>query len=150
MYYGEIKKTDIANGEGVRVSLFVSGCTHHCPGCFNTATEDEILLALEPDYISGLTILGGEPFEPENQQVLAPFLQRVKQKFPQKRIWCYTGSILEKDILSVAGRCNTTFTEKMLSCIDVLVDGPFVEAEKDLNLPFRGSRNQRILQAPFK
>ena len=163
MYYGEIKKTDIANGDGVRVSLFVSGCRNCCAGCFNqetwdfcygqeftAATEEEILLALEPDYISGLTVLGGEPFEPENQQVLTLFLQRVKEKFPKKTIWCYTGSILEKDILSVAGRCNTIFTKKMLSCIDVLVDGPFVEAEKDLNLQFRGSRNQRILQAPFK
>ena len=163
MYYGEIKKTDIANGEGVRVSLFVSGCRNCCPGCFNqetwdfcygqeftATTEEEILLALEPAFISGLTVLGGEPFEPENQQILAPFLQRVKQKFPQKTIWCYTGGILERDILSATGRCNTPFTEQMLSCIDVLVDGPFVESEKDITLQFRGSRNQRILNAPFK
>ena len=163
MYYSEIKKTDIANGEGVRVSLFVSGCRNCCTGCFNQetwdfcygqeftpATEDELLYALEPDFINGLTILGGEPFEPENQQVLAPFLQRVKQKFPQKTIWCYTGGILERDILSATGRCNTPFTEQMLSCIDVLVDGPFVESEKDITLQFRGSRNQRILNAPFK
>ena len=163
MNYAAIKNLDIANGPGLRVSLFVSGCTHRCPGCFNEIAWDfnygesftdetisYILSLLEPAHIEGLTLLGGEPFEPENQQVLTPFLQRVKQKFPQKTIWCYTGGILERDILSATGRCNTPFTEQMLSCIDVLVDGPFVESEKDITLQFRGSRNQRILNAPFK
>ena len=163
MNYSVIKKTDIADGEGVRVTLFVSGCRNMCKGCFQPCTwnfeygqpftdktVEEILEALSFDYIQGLTLLGGEPFEPENQQVLAPFLQRVKQKFPQKTIWCYTGGVLERDILSATGRCNTPFTEQMLSCIDVLVDGPFVESEKDITLQFRGSRNQRILNAPFK
>ena len=120
MYYGEIKRNDIANGEGVRVSLFVSGCRNCCPGCFNretwdfqygqeftAATEELVLTALEPPHVSGLTVLGGEPFEPENQQVLAAFLQRVKLLFPQKDIWCFTGCILERDILSVQGRCHT-------------------------------------------
>ena len=159
MHYGEIKRNDIANGEGVRVSLFVSGCRNCCPGCFNRETWDfsygteftadteaEILQALEPAHISGLTVLGGEPFEPENQVVLASFLRRVKEKFPKKDIWCYTGSVLEKDILSVAGRCNTSVTEQLLASIDVLVDGPFVAAEKELGLQFRGSGNQRILR----
>lgn len=163
MYYGEIKKNDIANGEGVRVSLFVSGCRNCCPGCFNqetwsfcygqeftSATEEEILSALTPVHISGLSVLGGEPFEPENQEVLAPFLQRVREKFPQKNIWCFTGCVLEKDILSPAGRCHTDFTEDMVSSIDVLVDGPFIETEKDLGLQFRGSKNQRIIKAPSR
>ncbi|MBQ4332029.1 MAG: anaerobic ribonucleoside-triphosphate reductase activating protein [Spirochaetaceae bacterium] len=162
MYYGEIKRNDIANGEGVRVSLFVSGCRNCCPGCFNretwdfqygqeftAATEELVLTALEPPHVSGLTVLGGEPFEPENQQVLAAFLQRVKLLFPQKDIWCFTGCILERDILSVQGRCHTAYTEQLLSCIDVLVDGPFVESEKEVGLQFRGSRNQRILRHPL-
>ena len=163
MNYADIKQYDVANGPGVRVSLFVSGCTHHCKNCFNKVAWDfnygkpfteetinTIINYCKHEYVEGLTILGGEPFEPENQQVLAPFLQRVKQKFPQKTIWCYTGGGLERDILSATGRCNTPFTEQMLSCIDVLVDGPFVESEKDITLQFRGSRNQRILNAPFK
>ena len=159
MNYAAIKKTDIANGEGVRVSLFVSGCRNHCKGCFNKDTwnfafgtpftlevEDEILSALEPEYIAGLTVLGGEPFEEENQAVIAPFLQRVKARFPNKDIWCYTGYVYDRDILPDSGRKHTADTEAMLSCIDVLVDGPFIEELKDLTLPFRGSSNQRILR----
>ena len=155
MNYGTIKKNDIANGVGVRVSLVVSGCTHHCPGCFNEEawdfgfgkpftgeTEEEILDALAPDYIEGLTLLGGEPFEPENQKALVPFLEKVRERYPQKNLWCYTGYTLEQDLLSRA-RCG--YTDRMLSMIDVLVDGRFVEALKDISLPFRGSSNQRIL-----
>ena len=158
MYYGEIKKVDIANGEGVRVSLFVSGCNIHCKGCFNAATwdfcygqeftqdtEKEILDALNHDYISGLTVLGGEPFEIENQKVLTPFLKKVKNQFPQKNIWCYSGYIYETDLLDKNGRRHIDSTDEMLSYIDVLVDGPFILDEKDISLTFRGSRNQRIL-----
>ncbi|MBQ1832309.1 MAG: anaerobic ribonucleoside-triphosphate reductase activating protein [Treponema sp.] len=159
MYYGEIKKLDIANGDGVRVSLFVSGCRIHCPGCFNAMTwdfcygkefaqdtEKEIIEALEKDFISGLTLLGGEPFEPENQKVLAPFLKKVKELFPKKNIWCYSGYIYETELLAENGKAHTEVTEEMLSYIDVLVDGPFVEELKDITLVFRGSSNQRILK----
>lgn len=159
MYYGEIKKIDIANGDGVRVSLFVSGCRIHCPGCFNAMTWDfcygkeftqdtvkEIIEALEKDFISGLTVLGGEPFEPENQKVLAPFLKKVKELFPKKNIWCYSGYIYETELLAEDGKAHTEVTEEMLSYIDVLVDGPFVEELKDISLVFRGSSNQRILK----
>ena len=159
MYYGEIKKLDIANGDGVRVSLFVSGCRIHCPGCFNAMTwdfcygkeftqdtEKEIIDALEKDFISGLTVLGGEPFEPENQKVLAPFLKKVKELFPKKNIWCYSGYIYETELLAENGKAHTEVTEEMLSYIDVLVDGPFVEELKDISLVFRGSSNQRILK----
>lgn len=157
MNYGEIKKTDIANGEGVRVSLFVSGCRHCCRNCFNKETwsfdygkvfdeaaEREIFDALEKSYINGLTILGGEPFEPENQEALAPFLKRVRAAFPCKTIWCYTGCVFE-DLISKESRYNTPFTSDMLSCIDVLVDGPFVDSLKDITLKFRGSSNQRLI-----
>ena len=157
MNYGSIKPYDIANGPGVRVSLFVSGCRHHCKGCFNpetwdfhygkpfdNAAEKEILDALSPDYISGFSLLGGEPFEPENQAVLAPLLLKIRKRYPQKDIWCYSGYLYDKDMIP-GGRIYTEFTEDMLSCIDVLVDGEFIEAEKDISLPFRGSRNQRIL-----
>ncbi|MDE5898815.1 MAG: anaerobic ribonucleoside-triphosphate reductase activating protein [Treponemataceae bacterium] len=158
MHYGNIKKTDIADGEGVRVALFVSGCRNACKGCFNPETWDfrygrpftadteaEILAALEPDYIRGLTVLGGEPFEEENQRVLAPFLERVRRAFPGKDVWCYTGYVLESDLLAADGRKRGAFTDRMLACIDVLVDGPFIEAQKDITLSFRGSRNQRII-----
>lgn len=158
MNYGAIKKTDIANGEGVRVSLFVSGCTHHCKGCFNEATwdfaygeeftrkvQEEIFEAMKPSWISGFTLLGGEPFEPENQKVLAPFLKELKTLFPQKTIWCYTGCVYERDLLSPT-RWRTNDTDAMLESIDVLVDGPFVESLKDISLEFRGSSNQRILK----
>lgn len=163
MNYGEIKKTDIANGDGVRVTLFVSGCRVHCPGCFNKQTwdfcygntftlqtEEEILCALKPDYISGLTVLGGEPFEPENQTELAPFLEKVRAAFPDKTIWCYTGYNYDTDIKNPEGKKHTPFTDRMLSCIDVLVDGPFVAEQKDISLKFRGSKNQRIINLKEK
>lgn len=160
MNYATIKKCDVANGPGVRVSLFVSGCSHHCPGCFNPETWDfnygqafnsdvinEIIQALEPSYIHGFTLLGGEPFEHKNQQGVLPLLREIKAKFPNKDIWCYTGYDFEKDIL---GRMVGTWdeTKEMLSYIDVLVDGEFVEARKDLALRFRGSSNQRIIKVP--
>ena len=157
MYYGEIKKCDIANGEGVRVSLFVSGCTHHCLGCFNQdtwdfgygkeytdETEREILDALSPEYINGLSLLGGEPFEPQNQQVLVQLLRKVREQYPEKNIWCYTGYLYDKELLSES-RARCEHTDEMLSMIDVLVDGRFVEALKDIRLVFRGSSNQRII-----
>ena len=157
MNYGSIKKCDIANGTGVRVSLFVSGCTHHCKGCFNEETwsfdygepftkevEERILKALEPSYISGLTLLGGEPLEYVNQQVLAPFLKRVRETYPQKTIWCYTGYLYEKDILNRMVK-KWQYTRDIIEMIDVLVDGPFIEEEKQIDLRFRGSRNQRII-----
>lgn len=158
MNYGTIKKHDIANGPGVRVSLFVSGCTHHCPGCFNQETWDfnygklfdsdvinEILEALQPSYIHGFTLLGGEPFEYNNQIGVLPLLKEIKNRFPNKDIWCYTGYDFEKDILgSMAEKWQET--RDMLSCIDILVDGEFVEAKKDLALRFRGSANQRIIR----
>lgn len=157
MNYATIKTHDVANGPGVRVSLFVSGCTHHCKGCFNPETwdfqygkafdrevEDQIIAALAPSYIEGFSLLGGEPFEPENQPALAPFLKRVKEIYPQKTIWCYSGYRLDTHIL--AGKLgDPEITKQMLDCIDILVDGEFVESLKDLRLPFRGSSNQRII-----
>lgn len=158
MNYAEIKKLDIANGEGIRVSLFVSGCTHHCKGCFNAETWDfhfgkpfteeteaEILEALSPDHINGLTLLGGEPMEPVNQRVLCPFIKKVRETYPHKDIWCYTGYLYDKDLVSPVGRAKTEVTLELLSMIDFLVDGPFIEAQKDITLAFRGSRNQRII-----
>ena len=158
MNYGAIKITDVADGIGVRVSLFVSGCRNHCPGCFQPETwnfdfgkpftqetENEILKALEPSFISGFSLLGGEPFEPENQEVLAPFLEKIKKTYPKKDIWCWTGYILEKD-LQEGGRKHTPFTDRMLACIDVLVDGPFIQEQRNLMLEFRGSENQRIIK----
>lgn len=157
MHYGEIKKWDIADGPGVRVSLFVSGCRHHCKGCFNEdtwefaygkaytkKTEQEILEALDSAYIQGLTLLGGEPFEPENQRELVKLLRRVRKELPEKDIWSYTGFVFEKDLLP-GGRAFTEVTEEMLSMIDVLVDGPFILEQKDITLSFRGSCNQRLL-----
>lgn len=157
MYYGEIKKCDIANGEGVRVSLFVSGCTHHCPRCFNQdtwdfsygkeytdETEQEIIEALSPDYINGLSLLGGEPFEPQNQQVLVQLLRKVREQYPQKTIWCYSGYLFDRELLSES-RARCEYTDEMLSMIDILVDGRFVEKLKDIRLVFRGSSNQRII-----
>ena len=157
MNYAEIKNLDIANGPGLRVSLFVSGCTHHCKGCFNPeswdfnygqpfteATEEELLSWLENEHIRGLSLLGGEPFEPANQAVLAPFLQRVKAKFPYKDVWCYSGYNFEQDMLT--GNLGPwEITEQMLNCIDVLVDGEFVIELKNPNLRFRGSANQRVI-----
>ena len=160
MYYGEIKKRDIANGIGVRVSLFVSGCTHHCKGCFNEETwnfqygqiftkktQEQILEWLEPDYVSGLTVLGGEPMEFVNQQELLPFLKEVKKRYPEKTIWGYTGYVLEKDILEKMVP-KWKVTAPLLQLIDVLVDGPFIEEQKDITLLFRGSSNQRLINLP--
>lgn len=160
MNYAVIKKNDIANGPGVRVSLFVSGCRHHCTNCFNQEAWDftygslftketaaEILSALAPDYVAGLSLLGGEPFEPENQEELLKLVRLVRQRFPQKTIWCYTGFTLEKDLLS--GRTGNPETVKeLLSLLDVLVDGKFIEALKDPGLLFRGSSNQNIIDVP--
>jgi anaerobic ribonucleoside-triphosphate reductase activating protein len=158
MNYGAIKKFDVADGEGVRVSLFVSGCRNACKGCFQPETwnfhfgeqftqdtEQEILEALSPEYIAGFSLLGGEPFEEENQEVLAPFLEKIKQTYPSKNIWCWTGYIYDKDLQS-GQRKHTEFTDRMLACIDVLVDGPFIEEQRNLMLEFRGSENQRILR----
>lgn len=157
MNYATIKPFDVANGPGVRVSLFVSGCTHRCKGCFNEEAWDfsygeeftdsslqRILEALKPSYIKGFSLLGGEPFEPRNQKVLADVLEKIKEAYPEKDIWCYTGYTYEKDLLS--GRlCDKNITEKMLRNIDILVDGKFVEELKNLKLRFKGSENQRII-----
>ena len=156
MNYATIKNCDIANGPGVRVSLFVSGCTHRCEGCFNEvawdfsygepftdAVENELLEALSPDFIAGITLLGGEPFEPENQRALLPFLKRVREAFPQKTVWCYSGYTLEQ--LQGESRARCEVTDEMLSILDVLVDGRFVLAKKNIRLRFRGSENQRLI-----
>ena len=162
MNYASIRTCDIANGEGVRVTLFVSGCTHRCKGCFNPdqwdfdygelftrEVEDRILEDLEPSYIAGLSILGGEPMEPTNQRVLVPFLRRVREKFGDtKTIWVYTGCVLDTETFNLQ---PSTFnleetTQSFLRMIDVLVDGPFIEELKDISLQFRGSSNQRILR----
>ena len=160
MNYASIRTCDIANGEGVRVSLFVSGCTHRCPGCFNReaqdfaygqpftrAVEDSILDALAPSHIAGLTLLGGEPMEPENQRALAPFLRRFRDRFgAAKTLWIYTGCVLDlKTRRFTEPAYNVAETDEILALTDVLVDGPFVEALKDISLKFRGSSNQRIL-----
>ena len=158
MNYSGIIGSDIANGEGVRVSLFVSGCTHCCKGCFNPETwsfaagepftehtQDFIIGELSKEWIQGLSLLGGEPMEPENQFALVPFLRRVDAELPEKDVWCYTGCVLETDLLSET-RWRTEVTDEMLSYIDVLVDGPFIEELKDVSLKFRGSSNQRILR----
>ena len=157
MYYADMKSYDIANGEGCRVTLFVSGCTNHCKGCFQPETwdfhygqpytkdtEEYILNLLQNPHIEGLTILGGEPFEPFNQAELVNLLHIVKQKFPLKNIWCFTGFVYDKDLLK-GQRKHTNATDEMLSYIDVLVDGPFILQQRDISLYFRGSRNQRIL-----
>ncbi len=160
MHYGALKKTDIANGPGVRVSLFVSGCTHHCRDCFNPETWDfsygkeytddtveEVLSALAPDYIEGLTVLGGEPFEPDNQRALLPLYRAVRERFPGKTIWAYSGYTLG-DILPESGGAHTEVTDEILSLLDVLVDGEFVAEQKNITLKFRGSENQRIIDVP--
>ena len=157
MNYAKINKNDIANGIGVRVTLFVSGCTHHCKGCFNSEawdfnygdpftvdTENEILEALAPDWIDGLTLLGGEPMEPDNQRALLPFMKKIKEKYPKKTIWCFTGYTLDEELLKTS-RARCEVTDEMLSLIDVLVDGEFVEELKDISLRFKGSRNQRLI-----
>ncbi len=160
MNYAAIKTHDVANGPGVRVSLFVSGCTHHCKGCFNPETwdfaygspyteetEQTVLDACAPDYIRGLSLLGGEPMEPEHQKALLPLLRRFKERFPNKSVWCYSGYDYERDMLS--GQLGGwSVTKEMLSLIDVLVDGEFRLEEKDLTLRFRGSANQRVIDVP--
>ena len=160
MNYATFRTHDVANGPGVRVSLFVSGCTHRCPGCFNAEAWDfsygeayteelerSILDALAPDYIKGFSLLGGEPFEPSNQAVLVGLLEKIKESYPNKTVWCYSGYDFERDILPCR-LGEPSITRRMLSCIDVLVDGEFVEAKKDLSLRFRGSSNQRIIDIP--
>lgn len=156
MKYAEIKKYDIANGTGVRVSLFVSGCRHQCKNCFNQIAWDfnygkefdlkvqkELIEALKYDYITGLSLLGGEPLEPENQRGLVSFLKKVKEVYPNKTIWCYSGFIFETEIKK--GRAHIECTDELLSYLDVLVDGRFVEELKDITLKFRGSSNQRLI-----
>ena len=159
MHYATIKWTDIANGEGVRISLFVSGCTHRCKNCFNEIAwdfsygqpfdnqiQEKILTELKPAYIAGLSLLGGEPLEPQNQQALYPFIKEVKRRFPNKTIWCYTGFVFDESTgkLKETNK-NTAVTKELISLFDVLVDGPFVEELKDIRLKFRGSSNQRII-----
>lgn len=157
MNYAAIKNCDIANGPGVRVSLFVSGCTHHCPGCFNEVawdfgygepftqqTIDTILQMLRPSYIRGLTLLGGEPFEPENQPAVLELLRQVKKELPDKSIWAFSGYLFDKDML--AGKVGDV--SEYLSYLDVLVDGRFVQEKKNLSLRFRGSENQRLIDVP--
>ena len=157
MNYATIKNCDIANGPGVRISLFVSGCTHRCKGCFNEVawdfnygqpftqeTVEMILKMMAPSYIKGITLLGGEPFEPQNQPALLELVKKIRQNYPEKSIWAFSGYLYEKDIL--AGRLgDPEITRAFLEHIDVLVDGPFVESLKDLSLRFRGSSNQRLI-----
>ena len=156
MNYGAIKKCDIANGVGVRTVLFVSGCTHHCKGCFQPETwnfdygerytketEDEIIESLRPDYVDGITLLGGEPFEPENQRELVKLLRRIKKELPQKTVWSFSGFTYEE--LTGDSRAVCEVTNEMLSMLDVLVDGEFVEAKRNISLRFRGSENQRLI-----
>lgn len=160
MHYAAIKNCDIANGPGVRVSLFVSGCPHHCKGCFNAEawdfdfgqpftqeTIDHLLVLLAPRHIRGLTLLGGEPFAPENQAAVVAFLRQVRQKYPEKSIWAFTGYLYDRDFCS--GRVgDPAILQEYLGYLDVLVDGPFVEAQKNLGLRFRGSSNQRLIDMP--
>lgn len=159
MNYATIKWTDIANGEGVRISLFVSGCTRRCKDCFNAVAWDfsygkpfdesvrnSIYEGLKAEYIAGLSLLGGEPLEPENQRALLPFVKEVKKRFPEKSIWCYTGNVFDPATgLLKEQEKNTEVTEELISLFDVLVDGEFIEAQKNIRLKFRGSSNQRIL-----
>ena len=157
MNYADIKKVDVANGPGVRVSLFVSGCSHRCEGCFNPETWDfsygvpfgeaeiqQILTFLAPDHIRGLSLLGGEPFEPDNQRAVLELVRRVRRELPGKTVWCYTGYLFEE----LAGNQVGPHSRTRLEGLDVLVDGPFVLAKKDLGLRFRGSHNQRIIDVP--
>ncbi len=160
MNYATIKPRDIANGPGVRVSLFVSGCTHRCPGCFNEEAWDfnfgqpftqevidKILEDLSPSFIKGLTLLGGEPFDPRNQSAIVELLRQIKAKYPEKSIWAFSGYLFDRDILP--GKLgDPAITREYLSYLDVLVDGPFIEAKKNLSLRFRGSENQRLIDVP--
>lgn len=161
MYYANIKYCDIANGPGVRTSLFVSGCTHRCKNCFNAVawdfhygqpfsqdTENTLIQSCQPAYIAGLTLLGGEPMEPENQAALLPFLRRFRQACPQKSIWCYSGYTLEQLLGQEPARCRCEETDELLSLLDVLVDGEFVQELHDITLRFRGSSNQRLIDLP--
>ena len=160
MNYAAIKACDIANGPGVRITLFVSGCNHHCKGCFNQEawdfdygmpftqeTVDTIIRMMKPSYIKGLTLLGGEPFDPRNQGAVVELLRQVKQAYPQKTVWAFSGYLFDRDILS-GNLGDWEVTREYLSYLDVLVDGPFVEAKKDLMLRFRGSSNQRLIDVP--
>lgn len=160
MYFGAIKNTDIANGPGVRVSLFVSGCTHHCKECFQPetwdfnygeeftqATVNYIVKLMAPDYIRGITILGGEPFEPSNQAVLVKLIRTLKDKYPTKDIWMFSGYLLDEELWSES-RARCEYTDEILSMIDVLVDGEFMIDKKNIMLKFRGSENQRIIDVP--
>lgn len=157
MHYAKIKECDVANGPGVRVSVFVSGCNHHCKGCFNEIawnfeygnefnqeTIDKVLKDLDKDYIEGLSLLGGEPLEHSNQKGLLPLIKQVKEKFPQKSIWCYTGFDYEKDVMGNMYK-NWDETKELIDNIDVIVDGKFEESLKNPSLKFRGSSNQRII-----
>lgn len=160
MNYATIKNCDIANGPGIRVSLFVSGCTHRCKGCFNEVawdfnygqpftqqTIDDILTMLAPEHVKGITLLGGEPFEPQNQPAILDLLRQIKTKYPQKSIWAFSGYLFDKDIL--AGKLGSwDVTREYINYLDVLVDGPFIQEKKDLTLRFRGSSNQRIIDVP--
>ena len=156
MYYGMIKKSDVADGPGVRVSLFVSGCRHHCEGCFNAETwdfkygdvytaevEDEILRAMEPSYISGFTFLGGEPMEPENRPFVFSLAKKLREKFPEKTIWLYSGYLFDTEMLEWAK--TDEIVKSLLPLIDVIVDGEFHIKEKNLGLKVRGSENQRLI-----
>ncbi len=158
MRYAEIKHCDIANGTGVRTSLFVSGCRRKCPGCFNLVAwdfgygydftpevEDEIIDSLRPSYIAGLSLLGGEPMEPENQAALLPFVRRVKEELPEKDVWVFSGFTWEE---LVGGPGETGDTPELLSLVDVLVDGPYVDELRDITLRFHGSSNQRVIDVP--
>ncbi len=157
MNYAQIKYNDIANGLGVRTVLFVSGCRNHCPKCFQPETwdfnygmpftkevEDDLIESVQPSYIQGLTLLGGDPFEPENQKELLPFMQRFKRECPKKDVWAYTGYVLDKDLIPL-GRCFTEETMPLLETIDVLVDGPYVDELHSLMLKYKGSSNQRVI-----
>lgn len=162
MYYGAVKYTDIANGIGCRTTLFVSGCRNHCKDCFQPETwafdygkpftkdvEFKIIESLKRDYIDGLTILGGEPFEPENQKDLLPFIKRVRREKPDATIWMYSGYTWEELIDPFNARCHTDETKDILSNVNILVDGKFDETQKDISLRFRGSRNQRVINVPM-
>lgn len=159
MNYSGIKNYSIENGTGVRVSLFVSGCRHHCKGCFNEETwdfkhgelfteevENRIIEAMRPEYMAGITLLGGDPAEPENQVGLMPLLRRIRQELPDKTVWMYTGYVLED--FKPGNRAHCSVTEEFLRCCDVVVDGPFIVDKKNLSIKFRGSENQRIIDMP--
>lgn len=161
MNYCALRNCDVANGPGMRVTLFVSGCTNHCPGCFQPETWDfdygkpftedtqrRILEMLRPEYISGLTLLGGDPFEPGNQRALLPLLKQVKAAYPGKSVWAYTGFLLDEELQKNGSHPRCEVTDELLTYLDVLVDGRFVEAQKDVRLKFKGSKNQRIIDVP--